>query len=277
MTDWHSQDGLRWRALSPFGAELDTNLAAPLSPAAEQRFVSLFRKHSLLIAHKQTLSMERQRELCGLLGPILLREGESGYLSSEGEHKVIRSGLAFHADAAYTNAPFDAIALHAIDVVDRASSTRFVSAQNGYDNLPKELREEFDDREAEMITPGFDILAARVCDIRDPEFMLKSLRPTVVKNPNSGRRYLNMSEMHTARLPDLEWAQSRDLINRVFDYLYTPENRFEHVWRQGDLVIWDNQALQHGRGSLEDAGKRILQRVIVGTEGVAPHAIKKSA
>ena len=139
------------------------------------------------------------------------------------------------------------------------------------------LREAIEDRDAEMITPGFDILAARVCDIPEPEFMLKSVRPTVLENPNSGRRYLNMSEMHSARLTGMAWEDSRALIHRVFEYLYAPENRYEHVWRQGDLVIWDNQALQHARGSLENVGRRILQRVSVGTEGVAPHAIKASA
>ena len=277
MTDWHSEDRLRWRALTPFGAELDIDLSAPLSPADESRFVALFREHSLLIARGQKLSMERQRELCGLLGPILIREGENGYLSNEGDHAVIRSGLAFHADAAYTDAPFDAIALHAVDVVDGASSTHFASAQNAWSHLPDELREAIDRREAEMITPGFGILTARVCDIRDPEFMLKSVRPTVVENPNSGRPYLNMSEMHTAQLRGMAWDESRELINRIFDYIYHPENRFEHIWRRGDLVIWDNQALQHARGSLENVGRRILQRVIVGTEGVAPHAIKTSA
>jgi taurine dioxygenase len=45
---------------------------------------------------------------------------------------------------------------------------------------------------------------------------------------------------------------------------------YEHTWCNGDIVIWDNIALQHARGSLKSAGRRVLQRVIVGTEGVCP-------
>jgi hypothetical protein len=40
----------------------------------------------------------------------------------------------------------------------------------------------------------------------------------------------------------------------------------EHQWQQGDLVVWDNRALQHSRASLNPAGRpatRTLQRVTV--------------
>ena len=190
MEKWQTADGLAWRPLKPFGVEVDADLSAPLSPAAAERIVSLFWQHSLLIAHNQSLTMERQRELLGLLGPILIREGENGYLSNEGEHMAVKSGLSFHADAAYTEHPFDAIALHAVDVVDGASSTRFVNAEQAYRELPADLRDNISGRESQMITPGFGILTQRVCDIRDPDFMLKGVRPTVVLNPNTGNRIL---------------------------------------------------------------------------------------
>ncbi len=272
MTSWLRADGLAWRLLQPFGVELDADLCAPLSPAAGRRLVSLLRDHALLVARGQQLSMQRQRELLGLFGPILIREGESGYLSNEGEHAAVKSGLSFHADAAYTPNPLDVISLHAVDVVDGASSTRFAGAERACGQLPGHLRGALAGREAEMISPGFGILAARVCDEPEPDAMLRNARPAILANPNTGRPYLNVSEMHTTRLLDMPQAQSRELLHAVFDMLYADDNRYEHSWNRGDLVIWDNQALQHARGSLESVGRRILQRVIVCEEGVAPHA-----
>jgi taurine dioxygenase len=61
------------------------------------------------------------------------------------------------------------------------------------------------------------------------------------------------------------------LLHEVYDHLYAPTNVYEHRWRNGDIIIWDNIALQHMRGNIENCGKRLMQRVIVGTEGVAPH------
>ena len=38
---------------------------------------------------------------------------------------------------------------------------------------------------------------------------------------------------------------------------------YEHRWYNGDLVIWDNIALQHARGDMSGCIPRVLQRVCV--------------
>jgi hypothetical protein len=45
-------------------------------------------------------------------------------------------------------------------------------------------------------------------------------------------------------------------------YMYAAENVFEHKWKNGDLVIWDNLAHQHARGKIT-GGVRTLQRVTI--------------
>ncbi|MFT3966100.1 MAG: TauD/TfdA family dioxygenase, partial [Sphingobium sp.] len=60
-------------------------------------------------------------------------------------------------------------------------------------------------------------------------------------------------------------------LHRLFDALYAPDNLLEHRWHRGDLLIWDNVRFQHARGPLAEVGRRVLQRVIVGMEGSAPH------
>ena len=47
-------------------------------------------------------------------------------------------------------------------------------------------------------------------------------------------------------------------------YLYRPENIFTHAWRPGDLVLWDNLALQHGRNDFSPEWKRHIRRVQIG-------------
>jgi hypothetical protein len=37
----------------------------------------------------------------------------------------------------------------------------------------------------------------------------------------------------------------------------------DHEWRRGDLVVWDNLAVQHARGNVEIEGpERTLRKVI---------------
>ena len=259
-----------WTPLAPLGAEVHLDLSMPLSAGQEAGLVSLMRERGLILARGQSLSMDRQRTLCALFGPILLREGETGYMTNEGGGPAA-SGYSFHSDAAYTPDPFDALSLHALDVAAEASSTRFVSAETGLAALPAELRDLLEYCEQEMISPDYTQLSGRSCDQRDPEALRRAVMPAVFTNPHNHRPAAWVSEMQTARLLGMEWQESRDTLHRIYDHLYAPERVFEHRWRNGDLLIWDNIALQHARGNLENVGKRLLQRVIVGVAGVAPH------
>lgn len=263
-------DALPHRSLAPFGIEVTCDLSAPLSASQEDHFRALFNQHGLILARGQALTMERQREICGLLGPILDRAGENGTMSNEGGGPA-SSALSWHSDAAYTDHPFDALSLHALDVVAGASSTRFVSSQDACDSLPDDLREALADRQQEMIAVHYTRLAERTCDQRDPESLKRGIVPAIYANPHNARRCLWVSELQTVRLLGMEWEDSRDLLHRVFDHLYAEDRVYEHRWTNGDFIVWDNIALQHTRGNLDSVGKRLLQRAIVGTHGVAPH------
>lgn len=258
---------LSWRPLEPFGVEIERDLAQPLTPAEAAELRELFNRHGLLLARGQSLGMDRQQELCALLGPILLREGENGYMTNEGGGPS-SSELNWHSDAAYTEHPFDALSLHALDVVDGASSTRFASAEIA---LPENLRARLEGCEQEMIAPHYTVLAELTCDQRDPAAQKRGIKPTLYVNPHNGHTCIWVNAMQTARVLDMAWEDSRELLHEVYDQLYAPANIYEHCWHNGDLIIWDNIALQHMRGNLDGVGKRVLQRVIVGTEGVAPH------
>ncbi len=261
---------LPFRELEPFGVEVMRDLTEPFGPSEAYHFGELFRRHGFILARGQELSMARQREICGLLGSILDRAGENGTMSNAGGG-VNASELTWHSDAAYTEHPFDALSLHAIEVVDDASSTRFISAEMAWDALPRHLSEALEGREQEMIAPHYTRLAERTCDQRAPEAQKRGVRPTLFTNPHNGRLCVWVNELQSARVLGMEWEDSRDLLHAVFDEIYAPALVLEHRWRRGDVIFWDNIALQHARGNLESVGTRVLQRVIVGAEGVAPH------
>lgn len=265
MGDWTSEDGLRWHALTPFGIEVDCDLAAPLTDARAERLLGLLRQGGgFLLARGQSLTMEQQTALMERIGPIIRRPQENGYISTEVGAASSRTELSFHADAAYTEAPFAAISLHAVDVVDDASGTRFVSAERGYASMPPELRARLDGTCAEMISPTLEGVGVRACDQREPGATERAKHPAVRVNPRTGRACIGVSEMHTTRLCGMDWDDSRALLGAVYDHLYAPENHTEHLWRRGDIVIWDNLTLQHARSSLATAGRRVLQRVVAG-------------
>jgi alpha-ketoglutarate-dependent taurine dioxygenase len=273
MSGWNTDDGLTWRQLEPFGAEIDRDLGEPFDERAAARFVRLLHDAGLILARGQKLSMERQRQVCALAGPILLRSGENGYLSTINASAASLSELRWHSDGAYTETPLDAIALHAIEVIAGASSTCFIHAQDVLVSLPPDLRRRLQDRQTEMIAPSYDSIGLRTCDRPNPQAQKRGVRPAILVNPHNGRDCIWVNEMQTARIVGMPWEESRDLLTEVYDHVYQPAHVYEHRWCNGDFVMWDNIALQHMRGALQNCGPRVLQRVIVGTEGVAPHVM----
>jgi taurine dioxygenase len=67
--------------------------------------------------------------------------------------------------------------------------------------------------------------------------------------------------MQTYCIEGLDKAQSDALLAQAFAAMYAPEAVYEHTWREGDLLIWNNIALQHARGHVGQGAPRTLRRV----------------
>jgi taurine dioxygenase len=88
-------------------------------------------------------------------------------------------------------------------------------------------------------------------------------QPLVRLHPRTGRPLLYVSAMGTSHVVELPRAASDALLAELFAVLYDPALVYEHNWRNGDLVIFDNLLMQHARGDvLADGPARTLRKVI---------------
>jgi alpha-ketoglutarate-dependent taurine dioxygenase len=82
-------------------------------------------------------------------------------------------------------------------------------------------------------------------------------------HPRTGRTLLYVSQMNTREIVELPHDESEELIEALSAHLYDPAHVFEHGWRQGDLVAWDNLAVQHARSKVQLEGPvRTLRKAI---------------
>ncbi len=247
------------RRLEPFGAEIACDLSVPLTANAAAAFRELFYAETLLLFRDQSLSMDQQAALIGHLGPVLPSSGKS-YLSPE--DKVLGTvKLDYHSDLCATPMPLDAISLLALDVEPDTAWTGFVSGRRAYDILPDDLRARIEPLEVTFMQTLAD--KARLSyDV--PADALTLVRPIVMRHRITGRPIVYANESSAARIEGLGPAESDALLREVFAYLYGPGNELHHHWRRGDLVVWDNLALQHGRPALDPKLPRRMQRVATG-------------
>ena len=71
---------------------------------------------------------------------------------------------------------------------------------------------------------------------------------------------LYLGRRRNAYLLGLELAHSEALLDELWSFVDRPEFAWEHVWRVGDLVMWDNRCTMHRRDPFDDASRRIMHR-----------------
>jgi alpha-ketoglutarate-dependent taurine dioxygenase len=106
--------------------------------------------------------------------------------------------------------------------------------------------------------------------------------PISYRHPRTGKTLLYVSPQLTHHIEGMSYDDSEALLDALFDHMYAEENVYTYEWREGDLVVWDNIAMQHARPDLRaDAAPRTLRKTLVPSpmmymvpeEGALPFAV----
>jgi len=168
--------------------------------------------------------------------------------------------LLFHCDMMWSDKPFQVLSLYAIDVQPPVVPTAFASATRAWETLPQDLRTRVAGLDALHVTgpEGFDSRRRGTEDgeLVNPvrEQILSATKPVGNLHPRTSQTLLYVSQGMTKEIVGLPHQESEDLLEALFEHLYRPENVWQHEWRNGDLIIWDNFAVQHARSNVRDNG-----------------------
>ena len=249
--------------LEPFGVELELDLRRELSPEEQDEFRRLYEVHDLVLVRGDVITMDEQMRVCELLGPVLMVD--SGLMSKETVIGLSGVELCFHSDYAYSPEPLQAISLHAVDVVEDETSTRFAGGRHAYESLAPATQARVTELEALQVFGVRLDARNRKADI-DP-VLPSTAHPLAAPHEATGSRYLFAPEMTTDSIVGLDPDDSEAVIDEVFAALYGPGQVLEHRWRLGDFVLWNNTRVVHARGDTSKIERRVLQRVTLGTKG----------
>jgi taurine dioxygenase len=254
----------------PFGVEVrGLDLSEALDGESRRRLRGLFDDHHLLLFRGQELSGDDQLRLCRSVRPVVddvawVSNVEPGF-HPEGE-------LQFHCDYAFTDHPMLGLSLYAIELAEQAAPTRFASNARGLQTLPESLRRRVDGL---LVVHAIDSvhgqkgIRTRLADVGGDserrDIYPRSTRPAVWTHPVTGARLLFVLEQQASHFEGWSGAESDDLLNALFAHLYAPANVYEHHWEVGDLAVWDNLVLQHGRRANPNTVRRSLRRVAMNT------------
>jgi taurine dioxygenase len=246
--------------LKPFGIELAAGLSDHILREAYSR-------DGLIVLRGLSLSMEEQHRLCAKLGPVIDHPYEKFYVSNVRADGVLGTReLLFHSDVPFLPQPYEGVSLHAVEVDRPTASTRFASGLRAWERLSAKLRDRLEGMMALQVRERAWDRRTRLTDLKPSDMC--SVHPVMRRQKGTGRPYLFVNEDMTAAIVGLSDADSDALLEELFACLYAEEHVYEHEWQVGDLVIWDNLAVQHARREV-GAGARTLQRVTMGPLGYA--------
>lgn len=247
------------RSITPFGAEVCARREQSVGDAERDELLRLFVEDGLLVIRGLNLTMPEQQEFCRTFGPIPDSAYENFHVSNRRADGFLGTReLQWHNDVPYLPSPYLVGALHAVEVDADATSTKFVSGMRAYERLPKYLKDRVSGLKALQVRQRASERRNRLEDLEAGD--LCTVHPVVRRQDGTGRPYLFVNENMTACIIGMTEDESDALLAELFSYLYAEDTVYEHRWRAGDLVVWDNLALQHARGAVGE-GARTLQRV----------------
>ena len=250
----------------------------PLDAATVERLEAAFHEHVVLVFRGQQLSQQQQIRFAVNFGELggRKRRPEDRPEGPDSEHIMLITNIRkngvpigslpdgdmlYHHDKSYTESPDKATFLYAIEPTRDGGHTLFANMYKAYDMLRPALRERLAGRQVLQIYQ-YDP-KARVDPGRGVENFDHYYQPAVVAHPVTGRRALYTSQLMTMKIVGVPDEESDAILAELWELNAHPDIVYAHVWRPGDLVMWDNYCSTHARTDFPADQTRLMRRCTV--------------
>ena len=261
--------------LSPaLGAEiLGVDLRDPISDSLKQKFLDTWHEHLVILLRNQILDEDSQVRFAETFGaPAKVTSGRAFSMKHPSVMLIsnIREDgkpigalpdgeMHFHSDQCHQETPAKATLLFAIEVPSKGGNTLFANAYSAYEALPEDLKQRITGRRAlNAYTTDTTVRSANYDDAKSSHW-----HPVVRTHPATGRKALYVNRLMTRAIEGLARVESEAILQRLFDHLEQPKFVYEHVWRPGDILMWDNRCTLHARTDFSSGERRLMRRVTI--------------
>jgi len=279
LTD--SATALDIRPLSAaLGAEIrGIDLSKPLDDATVAAIEDAWQKHIVLLFRDQDLDADQQTAFADRFGDVGTRsrpperrpEGVDyndaimlvSNVKKDGEYigSLPDGEMWFHHDMCYDIAPHKGTFLYAMELPSTGGNTLYANMYLAYDALDEAMKKRIEGRTALQI---YDFATRETVDISGDIAQYKHcVQPVTVTHPVTGRRALYVNPLITARIEDMPDDESRAMLDELFGFADNRDIVYEHEWRPGDLMMWDNWCSCHARTDFPAEERRMLRRCTI--------------
>lgn len=277
---------------APIGAEvLGVDLSQDLDAEVMEQIEVAYDRFSVLVFRDQQITPGEQIRFSAYFGPLETHVLKPYLLSGHPEILVVSNipddqgrfiglpdaGRTWHTDTSYRLTPSRGSVLYALEIPHAPDGsplgdTLFAGTAPAYDDLPEETKAMLDGKKAVHCYAQ----RKRIAGSQRAKLTREQLdqtpdvaHPVVRTHPNTGRKALYVFEGECVGIEGMPEEQALDMIASLTAHCIQPKYVYRHVWRKGDVVMWDNAATLHlATGDFEWPQRRLLHRTTI--EGGIP-------
>ena len=269
------------RPLTPkLGAEIGVRLNEEISDELFRAIYRAFLRYQVLLFPPQDLPPGRQVAFARRFGEVQIhvmnQYHADGYpelyrLSNvdeqgkpTGKHPD-KGTLAWHTDGSWKERTGQATILYAEVVPEEGGETHFSDMYGAYERLTPEWKARIAGLRA---VHNLDFSRTRRHG-EDP--MTEAQRrevppvdhPIVRTHPETGRRCIFLGD-HAEYIVGMDYDEGRRLIEELNVLVVHPDLTYEHHWKPGQLIAWDNRCVMHRATEYDPARqRRVIRRCTV--------------
>ena len=186
-------------------------------------------------------------------------------------------GSDWHTDTCYLKEPPRATLLYSVETPPKGGDTLYANTRAAYDALSDGMKKMLagvigvnsaglkhkrgGDRAAHHARIGH--MAVQKADEAN---QYESRHPVVRTHPDTGKKALYLSSLHTIRFDGTTEEESRPIIEMLNEHCVEPEFTCRVSWQPGQLTVWDNRCTLHNAINDYHGYRREMRRLTVGPE-----------
>ena len=171
----------------------------------------------------------------------------------------------WHTDMSYVETPPKASLLYSVEIPPTGGNTGFANMSLALETLAPAIR-----KRIETLTIKHDachnsagILRKGLAPVTDVTTSPGPSHPIIRTHPETGRDALFLGRREYAYVDGLSITESEALLNVLWKHATRDEFSWHHVWKLGDLIIWDNRCVMHRRDPFDPNSRRVMFRTQV--------------
>ena len=262
--------------LSPMlGAEVTgIDFREPVDEATKAEILDAWLEHHLLVFPGQVLDDADHLRCCGIFGdiqperlnPHLADDANPAvhFVSNIRPDGILPHGdIVFHMDQMQYDKPSQAMSLYGLEIPSQGGETRFSNSHLAYDALPDDIKQRLEGLRGENANLYYSPNMMRKVGEREAEAP-RAIHPVVRTHPVTGRKAIYVNRLLTDRILDMDPDESDALLQMLFELIEEDRFIYEHKWRVGDVIVWDNRSLLHARNTYDSENeRRQLRRIAI--------------